>query len=229
MQVATSKMKNVYCMNTHTSIHIHNALKATCQYLSSFQFCLSVVQSSAAPRWTGSYMCMKKDRTCQTERDELMWWGESFLVDFYRPRVVKYCLRLFQRLSGLCSLTIVLEKKSNVLSQQKFLSMPVFSVAISAISSLNCHFRVCDSKTLCVSVVTWGISIVPQSHRREPYSLQFLLLGSVQLLHSYPSGLWLNLLFSFGTSNSLMMTSVSSQCHHLLTGILSAAIFSIVW
>lgn len=132
----------------------------------------------------GSYMCVRKDQTCRLERDELMWWGGSFLVDFYRLRVVKYRLRPFQRLSGLCSLTIVLEKKSNVLPQQKFLSMPVFSVAISAVSSLNCHFRVCDSKTLCASVLTWGISIVPQSHRQEPYSLQFLLLASVQLLHS---------------------------------------------
>lgn len=98
MQVATSEMKNVYCMNTHTSIHIHNALEVTCQYLSSFQFCLSAVQSSAAARWTGSCMCVRKDQTCRMERDELMWRGGSFLVDFYRLRVVKYHLHLFQRL-----------------------------------------------------------------------------------------------------------------------------------
>lgn len=88
MQVATSNVKNIYWMNTHTSVHIHKGLKATCQYLSSFQFFLHlpVVQSSAMPRQTGFYMCMRKDQTCRMGRDELMWWGCNEAV-FYLQKL----------------------------------------------------------------------------------------------------------------------------------------------
>lgn len=155
---------------------------------------------------------------------------------------MKYLLHLFQRLSGWGGLTVIMKKKSNVLSLQKFFSIPVFSVAVNAVdlypSQAASKEHVTPRQCVLLRQTKWGIALPPVP---DTGILLPLVPGigkcSVTSLCSLRSLVEPSL--CSGTSNCLVITSASSQmssfphwypfcCHPLYSLIVNLPNFNVL-
>lgn len=148
---------------------------------------------------------------------------------------MNYVLRLFQRPSGWCSLTIIIKKESNVLSLQKFYSIHVFSMAINAVylyppkaATSECAIT---RQYMLVWQIKWGIALSPNPTYRNLTPASSWYWEAFIYLIMFPQISSWTFSFALVPPSYLVMTSASSQmsssphwypfCCHLLCSLIA--------